>query len=53
MLRMKKLEQADEWRGKVSYLDMELELSEASQVEGEINKGECRVPSVLPGRLAS
>lgn len=41
MLRMKKLGQEDEWRGKVSYLDMELELSEASQVEEEINKGEC------------
>uniref|UniRef100_A0A8C9QNJ3 MX dynamin like GTPase 1 n=1 Tax=Spermophilus dauricus TaxID=99837 RepID=A0A8C9QNJ3_SPEDA len=43
VLRMKKLGQEDEWRGKVSYLDMELELSEASQVEEEINKGEYMV----------
>uniref|UniRef100_A0A8C9QFS8 MX dynamin like GTPase 1 n=1 Tax=Spermophilus dauricus TaxID=99837 RepID=A0A8C9QFS8_SPEDA len=40
VLRMKKLGQEDEWRGKVSYLDMELELSEASQVEEEINKAQ-------------
>uniref|UniRef100_A0A8C5Z8R3 MX dynamin like GTPase 1 n=1 Tax=Marmota marmota marmota TaxID=9994 RepID=A0A8C5Z8R3_MARMA len=40
VLRMKKLGQEDEWRAKVSYLDMELELSEASQVEEEINKAQ-------------
>lgn len=40
VLRMKKLAQDDEWRAKVSYLNEELELSEASQVEEEIEKAQ-------------
>lgn len=54
VLRMKKLGPEEAWRGKVSYLDEEVELSEASQVEGEVNKGEpCSflVPKKRPGRI--
>uniref|UniRef100_A0A8D2D704 Dynamin-type G domain-containing protein n=1 Tax=Sciurus vulgaris TaxID=55149 RepID=A0A8D2D704_SCIVU len=40
VLRMKKLGPEEAWRGKVSYLDEEVELSEASQVEGEVNKAQ-------------
>ncbi|XP_059132947.1 interferon-induced GTP-binding protein Mx2 [Peromyscus eremicus] len=40
VLKLKKLEQGKEWRGKVTYDDIELELSDPSQVEDAINKGQ-------------
>lgn len=43
MLKLKKLLNEDEWRGKVSYQDFEMEISDPSEVEVEINKGECPV----------
>lgn len=39
VLKLRKLVNEDEWRGKISYLDLELEISEASKVEEEIRKG--------------
>lgn len=39
MLKLKQLEEREEWRGKVTYKDTEVELSDPSQVEEEINKG--------------
>uniref|UniRef100_H0X0Q9 MX dynamin like GTPase 1 n=1 Tax=Otolemur garnettii TaxID=30611 RepID=H0X0Q9_OTOGA len=39
VLKLKKLVNKDEWRGKVSYQDLEIEISDASEVEKEINKG--------------
>lgn len=41
VLKLKKLINEDEWRGKVSYQDTEMEISDPSEVEVEINKGEC------------
>lgn len=41
VLRLKKLEKEGEWKGKVSFLDREIEISDASQVEKEISKGKC------------
>lgn len=55
VLKLKKLVNEDEWRGKVSYQDYEIEILDASEVEKEINKGEyplfgCLVkPSDMPG----
>ncbi|XP_052597302.1 interferon-induced GTP-binding protein Mx2-like [Peromyscus californicus insignis] len=40
VLKLKKLEQEEEWRGKVTYDDIELELSDPSQVEDAINNGQ-------------
>ena len=40
VLKLKKLINEDEWRGKVSYQDFEMEISDPSEVEEEINKGE-------------
>lgn len=41
VLRLKKLEKEGEWKGKVSFLDREIEISDASQVEKEISEGKC------------
>uniref|UniRef100_A0A8C8TT77 Interferon-induced GTP-binding protein Mx2 n=1 Tax=Peromyscus maniculatus bairdii TaxID=230844 RepID=A0A8C8TT77_PERMB len=40
VLKLKKLEQGEEWTGKVTYNDIELELSDPSEVEDAINKGQ-------------
>lgn len=40
VLKLKKLEQGEEWKGKVTYKDVEVELSDPSQVEEAINKGQ-------------
>lgn len=40
VLKLKKVTNQDEWRGKVSYQDFEKEISDPSEVEAEINKGE-------------
>jgi len=40
VLKLKKLLNEDEWRGKVSYQDFEMEISDPSEVEVEISKGE-------------
>ncbi|XP_051006285.1 interferon-induced GTP-binding protein Mx2-like [Acomys russatus] len=40
VLKLKKLDEGKEWRGKVSYEDIEVELSDPSQVEAAINKGQ-------------
>lgn len=55
MLKLKKLLNEDEWRGKVSYQDFEMEISDPSEVEVEINKGECPmfVRHHLLGRLVT
>ena len=42
VLKLKKLvNEEDEWKGKVSYRDSEIELSDASQVEKEVSAGKC------------
>lgn len=43
MLKLRKLEPGEEWRGKVIYDDIEVELSDPSQVEEAINKGRCPI----------
>lgn len=40
VLKLRKLNQGEEWKGKVSYDDIEVELSDPSQVEEAINKGQ-------------
>lgn len=40
VLKLRKLEPGEEWRGKVTYDDIEVELSDPSQVEEAINKGQ-------------
>nr|XP_042115560.1 interferon-induced GTP-binding protein Mx2-like [Peromyscus maniculatus bairdii] len=40
VLKLKKLEQGKEWRGKVTYDDFEMELSDPSEVEDAINNGQ-------------
>lgn len=40
VLKLKKLNQGEEWRGKVTYDDIEVELSDPSEVEEAINKGQ-------------
>ncbi|NP_001267031.1 interferon-induced GTP-binding protein Mx1 [Nomascus leucogenys] len=40
VLKLKKLVNEDKWRGKVSYQDYEIEISDASEVEKEINKAQ-------------
>ncbi|KAM8906606.1 interferon-induced GTP-binding protein Mx1 [Lycaon pictus] len=40
VLKLKKLINEDEWRGKVSYQDTEMEISDPSEVEVEINKAQ-------------
>ncbi|XP_036059593.1 interferon-induced GTP-binding protein Mx2-like isoform X1 [Onychomys torridus] len=40
VLKLKKLELGEEWRGKVTYDDFEFELSDPSQVEDAINNGQ-------------
>lgn len=37
VLKLKKLNQGEEWKGKVTYEDTEVELSDPSEVEGAIN----------------
>lgn len=39
MLKLRKSEPGEEWKGKVTYEDFEVELSDPSQVEEAINKG--------------
>ncbi|XP_040606320.1 interferon-induced GTP-binding protein Mx1 [Mesocricetus auratus] len=40
VLKLKQLGQGEEWRGKVTYKDTEVEISDPTQVEGEINKAQ-------------
>nr|ABB30240.1 cytoplasmic interferon-inducible Mx2 [Sigmodon hispidus] len=40
VLKLKKLDQGEEWSGKVTYNGIEVELSDPSQVEDAINKGQ-------------
>uniref|UniRef100_A0A8C7ACY3 Interferon-induced GTP-binding protein Mx1 n=1 Tax=Neovison vison TaxID=452646 RepID=A0A8C7ACY3_NEOVI len=40
VLKLKKVTNQDEWRGKVSYQDFEKEISDPSEVEEEINKAQ-------------
>lgn len=47
VLKLKKLRPEEEWRGKVSYLDIEEDISDASKVEEEIRKGKCPVCLVV------
>uniref|UniRef100_A0AC11AUU0 MX dynamin like GTPase 1 n=1 Tax=Ovis aries TaxID=9940 RepID=A0AC11AUU0_SHEEP len=43
VLRLKKLEKEGEWKGKVSFLDREIEISDASQVEKEISEAQIAI----------
>ncbi|XP_076405419.1 protein Mx1 [Peromyscus maniculatus bairdii] len=40
VLKLKQLEHGEEWRGKVTYKKTEVEISDPSQVEGEVNKAQ-------------
>lgn len=40
VLKLRKLRDGDEWKGKVSYQDEEIEMSDASEVEEEIRKAQ-------------
>ncbi|XP_036206139.1 interferon-induced GTP-binding protein Mx1 isoform X2 [Myotis myotis] len=40
VLKLRKLRHDDEWKGKVTYRDLEIELSTASEVEQEIRKAQ-------------
>uniref|UniRef100_A0A8C5V8P7 MX dynamin like GTPase 1 n=1 Tax=Microcebus murinus TaxID=30608 RepID=A0A8C5V8P7_MICMU len=40
VLKLKKLVNEDGWRGKVSYQDFEMEISDASEVEKEVSKAQ-------------
>lgn len=40
MLKLKKLNQGEVWKGKVTYDDIEVELSDPSEVEEAINTGQ-------------
>nr|AFU81308.1 myxovirus (influenza virus) resistance 1 [Lagothrix lagotricha] len=40
VLKLKKLVNEEEWKGKVSYQDFEIEISNASEVEKEVNKAQ-------------
>ncbi|XP_051047919.1 interferon-induced GTP-binding protein Mx2 [Phodopus roborovskii] len=40
VLKLKRLEQGEQWRGKVNYNEIELELSDPSEVEDAINKAQ-------------
>ncbi|KAM6161429.1 interferon-induced GTP-binding protein Mx2-like isoform 2-T2 [Erethizon dorsatum] len=40
VLKLKKLRQEEEWRGKVSYMGIEEDIPDASKVEEEINKAQ-------------
>ncbi|ELK08490.1 Interferon-induced GTP-binding protein Mx1 [Pteropus alecto] len=40
VLKLRKLRDGDEWKGKVSYKDQEIEMSDASEVEEEIRKAQ-------------
>ncbi|XP_023393969.1 interferon-induced GTP-binding protein Mx1 [Pteropus vampyrus] len=40
VLKLRKLRDGDEWKGKVSYQDQEIEMSDASEVEEEIRKAQ-------------
>ncbi|CAO2632558.1 Interferon-induced GTP-binding protein Mx2 [Lemmus lemmus] len=46
VLKLRKLEPGEEWRGKVVYDDIEVELSDPSQVEEAINKGQNLIAGV-------
>lgn len=48
MLKLRKLRDGDEWKGKVSYQDQEIEMSDASEVEEEIRKGKHPCPLSSP-----
>lgn len=43
VLRLKKLGNEDEWKGKVSFLDKEIEIPDASQVEKEISEAQIAI----------
>ncbi|KAL6072489.1 hypothetical protein STEG23_030733, partial [Scotinomys teguina] len=40
VLKLKQLWQGEEWRGKITYKNIEVEMSDPSQVEGEIHKAQ-------------
>lgn len=40
MLKLKKLNQGEEWKGKFAFDDIEVELSDPSEVEEAINTGQ-------------
>lgn len=48
VLKLRKLNQGEEWRGKVTYDDIEVELSDPSQVEEAINKGQYLIFPLSP-----
>lgn len=50
---MKKLEQGEEWKGKVTYDDIEVELSDPSEVEEAINKGQHTVCLLFSDSLST
>lgn len=39
VLKLRKLRHDDEWKGKVTYRDIEIDLTAASEVEQEVRKG--------------
>ncbi|XP_076975072.1 interferon-induced GTP-binding protein Mx1-like [Tamandua tetradactyla] len=43
VLKLKKLTTENEWKGKVSYLGCEIDISDASEVEVEINKAQIAI----------
>ncbi|ERE76975.1 interferon-induced GTP-binding protein Mx1-like protein, partial [Cricetulus griseus] len=47
VLKLKQLGQGEEWRGKVTYKDTEVEVSDPTEVEGEINKGILTKPDLV------
>lgn len=46
VLKLKKLNQGEEWKGKVTYDDIEVELSDPSEVEEAINTGQNHIAGV-------
>ncbi|XP_063080536.1 interferon-induced GTP-binding protein Mx2-like isoform X1 [Cavia porcellus] len=49
VLKLKKLRPEEEWRGKVSYLDIEEDISDASKVEEEIRKDRAWAQNLASG----
>ena len=48
VLKLRKLNEGEEWRGKVSYDDIEVELSDPSEVEEAINKDQETYQDIHP-----
>lgn len=49
MLKLRKVTDGDGWKGKVSYQDVEIEISDPLAVEKEISKG--KHPRALPSPI--